>query len=109
MKYEEFEYINQSTSPQRCTYTFAVDEQLNLVMKTGEVKIVSTRGKRCGLESDPASIEGYCYWHKSDPNKAKDPKLRERLENAVQQHTYLGGSFLRVCLKIAFMMLLPIA
>ncbi len=94
MEREESEYINQCPAQQRCDFTFVVDEQLNWVEKAGSVRVFSTRGKKCGLERDPTSTQGYCYWHKSDPDKSKDTWLRERLENAVQQRVYLGGAFL---------------
>lgn len=96
MKLEDSEYINENEGQpqQRCAFTFVVDEQLNWVEKSGSVRVFSTRGKKCGLKRDPTSLQGYCYWHKSDPDKSKDPQLRERLENAVRQRVYLGGAIL---------------
>jgi hypothetical protein len=87
-------YINQGPPQQRCDYIFVVDEHINLVEKSGSVRVFSTRGKKCGLEKDPNSTQGYCYWHEADPAKAKDPELRKRLEIAVQQKVYLGSAFL---------------
>jgi hypothetical protein len=87
-------YINQGPSQARCNYIFIVDEDINLVEKAGSVRVFSTRGKKCGLERDTNSTQGYCYWHESDPAKAKDPDLRKRLETAVKQKVYLGGAFL---------------
>jgi hypothetical protein len=87
-------YINQGPPQQRCNYIFVVDEHINLVEKPGSVRVFSTRGKKCGLEKDPNSTQGYCYWHEADPAKAKDPDLRKRLEIAIQQKVYLGSAFL---------------
>lgn len=94
MKLEESEYINQGPNQERCNYIFLVDVHVNLVDKVGSVRVFSTRGKKCGLEKDPNSTQGYCYWHESNPDKAQDPELCKRLEAAVQQKTYLGGAFL---------------
>ena len=94
MKLEGSEYINQGSDQERCTYIFLVDVHVNLVEKAGSVRVFSTRGKKCGLEKDTNSTQGYCYWHESNPDKAQDPELRERLEVAVQQKVYLGGAFL---------------
>jgi uncharacterized protein YjbI with pentapeptide repeats len=94
MKMEESEYINKCSGQQRCNFTFLVDEQLNLVEKVGSVRVLSTRGKKCGLERDTNGTQGYCYWHETNPGKAQDPELRKRLEDAVKQKVYLGGAFL---------------
>ncbi|HVQ38215.1 MAG TPA: toll/interleukin-1 receptor domain-containing protein [Pyrinomonadaceae bacterium] len=94
MELEESEYINQGPCQQRCNFTFLVDEQVNLVEKMGSIRVFSTRGKKCGLERDANSTQGYCYWHETNPDKAQDPGLRERLEAAVQHKVYLGGVFL---------------
>lgn len=89
MKLEEFEFVNEGPAGQRCEFTFVVDEHLNWPRR-----VFSTRGKKCGLERDPTSTQGYCYWHKTDPDKSKDVTLREKLEEAVRQRAYLGGAFL---------------
>jgi hypothetical protein len=94
MKPEESEYINEGPPQQRCNHTFVVDEQVNLIEKPGSVRVFSTRGKKCGLERDPAGAQGYCYWHETNPGKAQDPELRKRLEIAIHQKLYLGGAFL---------------
>ncbi|MCA1614485.1 MAG: pentapeptide repeat-containing protein, partial [Acidobacteria bacterium] len=94
MKLEESEYINPSPDQQRCNFIFLVDEQVNLLDRSGSLRVFSTRGKKCGLESDPSSIKGNCYWHETNPDKAQDPELRKRLEVAIQQKVYLGGAFL---------------
>jgi len=94
MEFEESEYINKGSSQQLCNFTFLVDEHVNLVEKVGSVRVFSTRGKKCGLEKDTISLQGYCYWHETNPDKAQDPDLRERLEVAVRQKVYLGGAFL---------------
>lgn len=94
MKLDESEYINRGTDVQRCNFTFLVDEQVNLVVKPGSLRIFSARGKLCGLERDANGIQGYCYWHETNPDKAQDSGLRERLEDTVKQKVYLGGAFL---------------
>jgi len=88
------DYINPGPSVKRCNFAFLVDEQLNWSDASGPVRAFSTRGKRCGLPTDPDSTQGYCYWHKTDPDKAKGTDLRGRLEQAVAERTYLGGAFL---------------
>jgi hypothetical protein len=94
MRTKESEYINDGPSQQRCNYIFIVDVQINLVEKPGSQRVLSTRGKKCGLEKDPKGTQGYCYWHETDPGKSKDPELRKRLEAAIKQNVYLGGAFL---------------
>ena len=94
MEIEEAEYINPGPSERRCSYTFIVEEQVNLIADSGLLRVFSTRGKKCGLETDPKGSQGYCYWHESDPRKAQDQMLRTKLELAVKEKTYLGGAFL---------------
>lgn len=94
MNIEESEYINQGPDQQRCNFIFLVDEDLNWPEKDGSVRVLSTRGKKCGVEKDPNGVQGYCYWHESNPDKAQDPELRSRLEIAIRQRVYLGGAFL---------------
>jgi hypothetical protein len=94
MEFEQAEYLNPGPSKRRCNYTFIVEEQVNLVREAGGVRVFFTRGKKCGLETDPKGSQGYCYWHESDTTKAQDQTLRTRLESAVKQKAYLGGAFL---------------
>lgn len=94
MKLEESEYINQGPAQRRCNHIFRVDEQVNLVETAGSVRVFLTLGKKCGLEKDPHGTLGYCYWHETNPDKAQDPELRQRLEVAIRQKVYLGGAFL---------------
>ena len=91
---DESEYLNHGPAGERCEYTFLVDAQINRAEPTGAVRILLPLGKKCGLPLDPTSKQGYCYWHKSDPDKAGDPDLRSRLEAAVKDGVYLGGAFL---------------
>lgn len=88
------DYINAGPGVERCDFAFLVDEQLNWAEASEPVRVFSTLGKRCGLPVDPNSSQGYCYWHKADPDKAKDPDIRQRLEKAIADRTYLGGTFL---------------
>lgn len=94
MEFEQAEYLNPGPSKRRCNYTFIVEEQVNLVREAGGVRVFFTRGKKCGLATDPKGSQGYCYWHESDTTKAQDQTLRTRLESAVKQKAYLGGAFL---------------
>lgn len=94
MEVEESEYLNPGPTERRCNYTFIVDEQLNLTVKARSLRVLSTRGKKCGLEVDHNGSQGYCYWHESDPSKAQDQTLRTRLEAAIKRKDYLGGAFL---------------
>lgn len=95
MKLEESEYINHGPDEQRCTFTFLVDEQVNLLEKAGSLRVFSTRGKKCGLEIDSNSIQGRCYWHETDPDKAQDQELCKRLEDAEKQNEYSGAALRR--------------
>jgi len=94
MELEESEYLNPGPPQRRCKYIFIVDEDVNLTGKAGSVRVLSTRGKKCGLETNLKASQHHCYWHESDPSKAQDQTLRSRLEAAIKQKNYLGGAFL---------------
>jgi hypothetical protein len=88
------EYINHSDAEYRCSKVFVVDIHVNRTWGDQEERVFSTRGLKCGLSVDAVSTQGYCYWHRSHPEKARDPALRQRLETAVKAREYLGEAFL---------------